>query len=63
MDIVRSGIDRVGILTSWVLVLGYILRVFFGFWVYHRVGNLLLRSGGVQGFGWNSGGYLRFRWS
>ena len=32
MDIVRSGIDRVGILTSWVLVFGYILRVFVGIW-------------------------------
>ena len=60
LDIFRSGIDRVGILTSSVLVLGYILRVIFGFWVYLRVGNLLLRSGGVQGFGWNSGGALRF---
>ena len=33
MDMFRSGIDRVSILTSWVLY-GYIFRVFFGFWVY-----------------------------
>ena len=64
VGIFRSGIDRVGMLTSWVFGLRIYSSGLLRVWVYHRVGNLLLRSGVVfKVSGWNSRRTLRFRGS